>query len=89
MYLVVLRLVILFAILSVIYIALSAYARYDERKRLQSEHSAGAGGGLSREDYIDRGMAVYERSWQKKALYGVFVFPMAVAVVLILIANYW
>ncbi|MEM9043310.1 MAG: hypothetical protein AAGC81_01340 [Pseudomonadota bacterium] len=89
MYLIVLRLVILFAILTLVYIALSAYARYDERKRLQSEHAAGAGGGLSREDFIDKGMATYERSWQKKLLYGVFVFPMAAAIILMLIANYW
>ncbi|MEM7670813.1 MAG: hypothetical protein AAF317_17075 [Pseudomonadota bacterium] len=89
MYLVVLRLVILFAVLSVIYIALSAYARYDARKRLQSEHAEGAGGGLNKEDYVDRGLAAYERSWQKKLLYGVFAFPMAAALALILIAAYW
>lgn len=89
MYLVVLRLVILFGVLSVIYIALAAYARYDTRKRLQSEHASGAGGGLNKEDYIEMGLAAYERSWQKRALYGVFVFPMAAAIVLILIAAYW
>lgn len=87
MSLIVLRLTILFGILSVIYIALSAYSRYVERKRLEEEHSAGAGGGVGREDYIDRGMVVYERSWRKKLLYGIFVFPLAAAVILIIIAN--
>ncbi|MBY8977745.1 hypothetical protein KHP62_18170 [Rhodobacteraceae bacterium NNCM2] len=88
MYVIVLRLVILFAILSVVYIALGAYSRYEERKRLQSEHSAGAGGGVSREDYVQKGLADYERSWRKKLLYGVFIFPLAAAIILILIANY-
>lgn len=88
MYPVVLRLAILFGILGAIYIALSAYARYDARRRLQSEYAAGAGGGLSREDYVDKGMAVYERSWQKKLLYGVFIFPTAAVAVLGLLAIY-
>ena len=86
MYPAVLKLTILLAILSAIYIALSAYARHDARKRLQSEHVAGAGGGLSREDYVDKGMAVYERSWQKKLLYGIFIFPTATAAILALTA---
>lgn len=89
MYLIVLRLVVLFGILSVIYIALSAYSRWEISRRLRAEHSGGAGGGLSQEDYIDKGLAAYERSWQKKLLYGVFAFPMAAAVILILIAGYW
>lgn len=88
MSLIVLRLTILFGILCVIYIALSAYSRYIERKRLEEEHATGAGGGVGREDYVDKGMVGYERSWRKKLLYGIFIFPLAATVILIIIANY-
>ncbi|MEM0944797.1 MAG: hypothetical protein AAGI70_12725 [Pseudomonadota bacterium] len=87
MYIIVLRLLIIFAVLLAIYIALAAYSRWSLRERLKSEHAAGAGGGLTSEDYVQKGLAVYERSWQRKALYAVFLLPGVTAVILVVIAN--
>lgn len=88
MYLIVLRLMLLFGLLSLIYIALSAYDRYATRERLKAEHQTGKAGGVSREDYINQGMAHYERSWQRKLLYGVFLVPFIAILILIYVANY-
>ena len=66
-----LRASILVGFLALIYIALAVYMRWDRRRSLEEEHDEGAAPGLSREDYVAKGLAAYERSWEKKALYGV------------------
>jgi len=87
MFLVVLRLLIVFAVLAAIYVALVAYMRWDRRKTLEEEHAAGAGGSLTREDYVSKGLARYERSWERKLLYGVFAIPVVVGMILIVLAQ--
>ena len=82
------RFVVFFAVLSLIFIALSAYDRWAQRQRLKSEHASGTGQALSQEDYIQKGLAEYDRSWRKKLIYGVFLLPLIAIVVLIYVANY-
>lgn len=88
MFVIVLRLIVLFAILAGVYIALSIYLRWDRRKQLEEEHAEEGSTALSREDYVARGLARYERSWERRAIWGVFLVPIAVVVLLVLIANY-
>ncbi|MEL6477024.1 MAG: hypothetical protein AAFR17_06830 [Pseudomonadota bacterium] len=88
MYIIVFRLMLLFGVLSLIYIALSAYDRWSVRERLKSEHAMGEGGGLTEEDYVHKGLSDYDRSWRKKILYAVFIMPFAAMLILIYIANY-
>ena len=88
MALIVLRLVAIFGVLALIYIALSAYLRWDRAQTLAHEHDTGAGNGLTRDDYVAKGLAEYERSWSKKALLGIFALPVVLVIVLGLIANY-
>jgi len=88
MFLVVMRLTILFGVLTAIYLGLDWYMRQDRVKRLNEEHAAGEGGALTREDYITRGMARYDRSWERKLLLGVYVLPVLSALILALLANY-
>jgi hypothetical protein len=88
MFAVVMRFAILMGVLSAIYIALGWYMRWDRARRLDAEHASGEGGVLTREDYIAKGLAEYERSWERKLLYGVFILPILAALVLALIANY-
>ncbi|MEM0921955.1 MAG: hypothetical protein AAGF44_11465 [Pseudomonadota bacterium] len=85
---IVLRLILLFAVLSVIYIGLSAFDRWQVRERLRSEHATGQGGKLTEEDYVHKGLANYERSWRRKLLYGVFLLPFLTMLILIYVANY-
>ncbi len=83
----VLRAVLVVAVLTAIYVGLSAYMRWDKRRSLEEEHAAGAAPGLSREDYVAKGLAEYERSWEKKLLYGVFLLPLVVGMILLGIAQ--
>ena len=84
----VLRIVVLFAILSVVYIALSAYMRWDRRKALQSEADAVGQGEQERESFVAQGMSDYDRSLRKKLLLGVFGIPVFVVTVLIALAEW-
>ena len=88
MFPVVMRFAILIAVLSAIYIALGWYMRWDRTRRLEDEFASGEGGGLTREDYVAKGMADYDRSWERKLLLGVFILPILAALALALVANY-
>ena len=87
MFLLLLRVVLLFGLLTAIYAGLDVYMRWDRRKRLEEEHAAGAAPALSREDYVMRGLAEYERSWEKRALLGVFLLPVAIGIILGILAT--
>jgi len=88
MFPVVMRFAILMGVLSAIYIALGWYMRWDRGRRLDAEYANGEGGALTREDYIAKGLAEYDRSWERKLLYGVFILPILAALALAMIANY-
>ena len=88
MFAVVLRLTILLAVLTAIFIALGRYLRWDCTRRLEDEHASGLGGALTRDDYIARGLAEYDRSWRRKLLLGIYQVPILIALVLALVANY-
>ena len=88
MFPVVMRFAILIGVLSAIYIALDSYMRWDRERRLAAEHVSGVGGSSTREEYIAKGMAKYEQSWERKLLYGIFLLPIVVALLIALIANY-
>lgn len=84
---VVVRVLIAFAVLAAIYIGLDLYLRRVWRRRLEEEHAVGADPALTREDYVSKGMSEYERSWEKKALYGVFALPVVVGLILLALAS--
>ncbi|MFQ5564838.1 MAG: hypothetical protein ACE5EU_00525 [Paracoccaceae bacterium] len=88
MFPVVMRIAILMAVLCAIYIALGRYMRWDRTRRLEDEYASGQGGALTREDYVAKGLAEYNRSWERKLLLGVFILPILAALVLALVANY-
>lgn len=88
MFPVVMRFAILMAVLTAIYVGLDWYMRWDRTRRLRDEHASGEGAALTREDYISKGLAEYDRSWERKLLLGIFVLPVLAAIGLALVANY-
>jgi hypothetical protein len=84
----VLRLTILFAILTAIYVALARYSRWDRRKSLEAEFDATDVTLKPREEYVAEGLQRYDRSLSKHLLLGVFVAPIAVITILLIIAYY-
>ncbi len=84
--------VILFAVLTVVYLTLSLYNRWAERRRLVADfESRTATEGTSPDNldsYVDQGMNDYERSLRKKLLLGVYLIPLAVTALLVGVAIY-
>ena len=78
----------IFGILTVIYIGLSLFKRWEERRRLGAEYDTVYADGSpdeSRDDYIQRGIHSYNQSLRRKLLLGVYLVPLAVLVLLILL----
>lgn len=82
------RLIVIFAILSLVYIALSRYQRWEERRRLQSEYDAEPDPDIDRETFIAEGMHRYNGSLKRNLLIGVYGIPVAAIIVLYLLAEY-
>lgn len=79
--------VALLAVLAAVHVALDIYLRWERRRRLEAEHAEGQGQGLSREDYVARGLARYDREMPKKLIVAVLAAPVLVLVGLILLAG--
>lgn len=79
--------VALVAVLTAVYVALDMYLRWERRRQLEDEHASGQAGGLSREDYVARGLARYQRSVPKKTIAAIFAAPVLLLVILILLAG--
>ncbi|MEM8761631.1 MAG: hypothetical protein AAGE83_15115 [Pseudomonadota bacterium] len=77
----------LFLVIGAVYLALDWYLRLDTVRRYEARYAAGEGGGLSREDFIDQGLARYRRSPEKKILAGLFAIPVIVILLLSLVAK--
>ena len=75
------------AVLTVIYLLLSIYARSLRREALEKEFDEGDGEG-DREAYISSGMEDYEHSLRKRLLILVIVVPSVLFVVLFWIHNF-
>lgn len=88
MLIVTLRILLAFTVLTALYMALSLYVRWDRRRTLEEEYDAGAAPTLTREDYVAKGLAAYERSWARRALYGVYLIPLVVGLILIVLAEF-
>ena len=80
--------VALVAVLTAVYVALDAHARRRRARELEAEYVAGSNRALTREDYVQRGLAEYDRSVPRKLIAAVFAAPVLVFVGLVLLANY-
>ena len=85
---VVLRITLFLALLVALHFALDWWLRRERRRRLERDYMAGYGGRLSREEYLARGLADYDRSWGRRLLGLIYVVPVLIALGLFLLANY-
>lgn len=79
---IVLASVVLFGLLLGLYAALDWYMRWARRRSLEEEYSETPGQPLTQEDFVDRGLAQYERSTEKRLLLGVIFLPLLVIALL-------
>ncbi|MEM1345384.1 MAG: hypothetical protein AAGI34_12500 [Pseudomonadota bacterium] len=82
MFIIVLRAVLVLVLLAAVYVGLAAFMRWQRQRTLEAEYAAGVEPALTREDYIAKGLAAYERSPERKALYAVFIVPLIVGAIL-------
>ena len=83
----VLRLVVLFVVLGALYLLMLRWTRTSRRRALEDEWVVANPDQIDRETFVARGMAEWERSWDRKLLYGIFVLPIAVAISLSVLAH--
>ncbi|MEO1468864.1 MAG: hypothetical protein AAFV86_07410 [Pseudomonadota bacterium] len=79
--------IVILGVLYVLYVAADRFLKVEERRRLESRHAEGEGGGLNREDFVQKGMADYERSTQRRLLMGLFALPIVVIGFLAMLAK--
>ena len=88
----VVRLVVLFVVLTAVYIALSLYNRWAERRRLGAKYeqmqSSGESVSEDRESFVSSGMNAYERSLRRKLVWGVYLIPLGAIALLIFVAQF-
>lgn len=85
------RIVGLFIVLTLVYIGLSLYNRWAERRRLAAEYARretekGAPSS-GRESFVDQGMYDYERSLRRKLVFLVYLIPFGAIAILIALAQ--
>jgi hypothetical protein len=61
--------------------------RWSRRKQLEDEYASEPGHSLTREDYVDKGLAAYERSLEKRLLPAVVCLPLLVIAALAFFIN--
>jgi len=69
---------ILFVLLTIIYIALTVTNRLKEKTRLKAGY-ADSKKDMSKDDYVAKGMAKYNRSLKAKLFLGVYMVPVLIA----------
>lgn len=82
------RLIIVgFIILTVIYVSLSFYSRSVRRTKLRQKWDEDIRRG-NRDEYVRRGLKIYDRSLRRKLLWGVYIVPVVTIAVVIYLVNF-
>jgi len=81
------NIVIILFVLTIIYVALSTLSRMRQRRKLKLDYKA-ANAETPQEEFITKGMQKYERSLKPKLFISVYLFPLAVILLLIYLAQY-
>ncbi|MCF6219505.1 MAG: hypothetical protein L3J65_00180 [Robiginitomaculum sp.] len=85
------NIVVIFALLSIVYVVLSVKARWAQKAKLDAEYTAPDKSRditQSKEEYIATGMKKYGKSYRPKLIFGVYLVPIAIIAVLIYLAQY-
>jgi hypothetical protein len=82
------RIIVIFGLLTLIYVGLSRYQRWEVRRKLEAEYDAAPDHEEERDKFIARGMHEYDRSLKRNLLIGIYGIPLAAFIILFLIAEY-
>ncbi|MDA8707818.1 hypothetical protein N9M10_00435 [Hellea sp.] len=81
------NIVLILLVLTVIYLALSTVARLRKRQSLKLNYKTDKPD-TPQDEYMARGMQKYERSLKPKLFAGVYLFPLAVILLLVYLAQH-
>jgi len=81
------NIILILFILTVIYLTLSTVSRLRQRRKLLTDYTA-EHAATPKEEFIAKGMQKYERSLKPKLFVGVYLFPLAVIILLGYLAQY-
>jgi len=81
------NIVLILFVLTLIYLALSTVSRFRHRRKLLTDYKAD-NAQTPQEEFMAKGMQKYERSLKPKLFVGVYLFPLAVILVLGYVAQY-
>lgn len=76
-----------FLFLSVIFVCLSLYSRAVRKGKLRDEWAQG-GKDLDEDSFVQQGLKDYEGSLRRKLIWGVYVVPVVLVVLIIYLTNY-
>ena len=76
-----------FVVLTMIYLSLSFYSRSVRRAKLRRKWDEDIRRG-DREEYVRRGLKIYDRSLRRKLLWGVYIVPVVTIAVVIYLVNF-
>lgn len=80
-------LVVMLIAQTIVYLCILAFARAQRRARLAEEWAAQD---VDRDEaaFVARGMEAYEASLRRRMLYGIYVVPLALVMVLVYVTNF-
>ena len=81
------NIVLILFVLTIIYVALSTLSRLRQSRKLKLDYKS-TNTETPQEEFIAKGMQKYERSLKPKLFIGVYLFPLAVILVLGYLAQY-
>jgi hypothetical protein len=76
-----------FLVLTVIYLSLSFYSRAVRRAKLRQKWDEDIRRG-DRDEYVRRGLKIYDRSLRRRLLWGVYIVPVVTIAVVIYLVNF-
>lgn len=81
------RLIIVgFVVLTIIYLCLSWYSRSVRRAKLEEEWHQNPDG--DKQAFVEQGLEDYDSSLRRKLIWGVYVIPTALVVLIIYLTNF-
>ncbi len=78
---------ILLIVLTILYIAVSIYARRVRRGKLEA-HWDRKGMTGDRDAFVERGLTKYDRSFRRRLILGIYVVPLSVIAILVYVTNF-
>ena len=73
--------------LSVVYLGLSIYSRSVRREKLEDEYDEAPVDGISRDDFVEKGITAYNNSLRPKLLLLVYVIPIVAVATIVYLTN--